>query len=161
MEVDSDARGGAVPAGAARRARGRPVLVHRAAARPELRRDPAGRNDRRLRSQVRPQWSRQRARASFPFASLLCTVASTRDECTLLRARRWLQFTNVRIPRENMLMKWAQVHPDVRISLCLSHGSPPPPPSAHIPAARAAEQAIAGHIHTAGESGSRIHDAGR
>jgi hypothetical protein len=45
----------------------------------------------------------------------------------LLRARRWLQFTNVRIPRENMLMKWAQVHPDVRISLCLSHGPPPPP----------------------------------
>jgi len=27
----------------------------------------------------------------------------------------WIQFTNVRIPRENMLMKWAQVSPDVSV----------------------------------------------
>lgn len=26
----------------------------------------------------------------------------------------WIQFNNVRVPRENMLAKWAQVSPEVR-----------------------------------------------
>lgn len=36
----------------------------------------------------------------------------------------WIQFTQVRIPLENMLMKWAQLSPDVRFLLLLALSLP-------------------------------------